>query len=133
MADPGSPVRVIIDTDPSAGIPGADIDDVLAIAFALGSPELVVEGLTVVAGNVELEQGVLSALATLEALGRPDVPVYAGADRALVRERDEIATFLRARRDDPLVQELWAGVPPPSSGLRPQSIRAAEFIAETVL
>jgi purine nucleosidase len=133
MAGPGSPIRVIIDTDPSAGIPGADIDDILAIAFALGSPELVVEGLTIVAGNVELTDGVASALATLEALGRPDVPVYAGADRGLVRERAEISGFLRARREDPQIRQLWAGVPPPTSGLRPQSIRAAEFIAQTVL
>src|SRR5262249_30881453 len=91
------------------------------------------EGLTVVAGNVELEEGVASALATLEALGRADVPVYAGADRALVRDRREIASFLRARRDDPLVRQLWAGVPAPTSGLQPQSVRAAEFIVETVL
>jgi inosine-uridine nucleoside N-ribohydrolase len=133
MAGPAAPTRVIIDTDPSAGIPGADIDDVLAIAFALGSPELVVEGLTVVAGNVELEDGVASALATLEALGRPDVPVYPGAARALIRERAEITGFLRARRDDPLAHQLWSAVPRPISGLRPQSIRAAEFIMETVL
>lgn len=133
MAGPAQPTRVIIDTDPSAGIPGADIDDVLAIAFALGSPELLVEGLTVVAGNVELQDAVASALAALEALGRPDIPVYPGAARALVRERAEITAFLRARRDDPLAHELWAGVPRPTPGLRPQSIRAAEFIVETVL
>ncbi len=133
MAPPASPTRVIIDTDPSAGIPGADIDDVLAIAFALASPELTVEGLTVVAGNVELDEAVASTLLTLEILDRPDIAVYPGAARALVRERAEISSFLKARRDDPLAHELWAEVPRPASRLRPQSIRAAEFIVETVL
>jgi inosine-uridine nucleoside N-ribohydrolase len=125
--------RIILDTDPSAGIPGADIDDILAIALALADPELVVEGLTIVAGNVELAEGVASALQTLEMLGRRDVPVHAGAARALVRERDEIRDFLRARRDDPLAAQLWAGVARPSSALTPRSGRAAEFIVETVL
>jgi len=128
-----APTRAIIDTDPSAGIPGADIDDVLAIAFALASPELVVEGLTVVAGNVELDEAVASTLLTLEILDRPDVPVYPGAARPLIRQRGEITAFLRARRDDPLARELWAEVPRPASRLRAQSIRAAEFIVETVL
>lgn len=125
--------RVIIDTDPSAGVPGADIDDILAIAFALGCPELAVEGLTVVAGNVELEDAVPSALAALEALGRPDLPVYVGAARPLVRPRAEIGEFLRARRDDPLAHELWREVPRPSSGLGPRPGRAAEFIVDTVM
>ena len=125
--------RLLIDTDPSAGIPGADVDDVLAIAFALGSPDAALEGLTIVAGNVELEEAVASALLTLEVLDRPGVPVYPGAAKPLVRERAEIREILRARRDDPLARELWADVPRPVARLRPQSIRAAEFTIETVL
>ena len=49
-ADAQSPRRVIIDTDPG-------IDDAMAILLALNSPELKVEALTVVAGNVEAWQG----------------------------------------------------------------------------
>lgn len=128
-----SPRRVIIDTDPSAGVPGADVDDVLALAWALGCPELRVEGVTVVAGNVELAEAVPSALQTLEVLGREDVPVYAGAARPLVRAREEIAAFLRARRDDPLAHALWRDVPPPATRLAPRPGRAAEFIVETVM
>ncbi|TMJ11828.1 MAG: nucleoside hydrolase, partial [Bacillati bacterium ANGP1] len=41
--------RVIIDTDPG-------IDDTMAIILALASPELRVEGLTIVRGNVGVEQ-----------------------------------------------------------------------------
>ena len=127
------PRRVIIDTDPSAGVPGADVDDVLALAWALGCPELAVEGITVVAGNVELAEAVPSALQTVEVLGRGDVPVYAGASRPLVREREEITAFLRSRRDDPLAHALWGDVPPPATTLAPRPGRAAEFIIETVM
>ena len=40
--------KLIIDTDI-----GTDIDDALAIVFALASPELDLEGLTIVDGDVE--------------------------------------------------------------------------------
>ena len=45
-----SPQRVIIDTDPGT-------DDALAILLALNSPELRVEALTIVAGNVTAPAG----------------------------------------------------------------------------
>ena len=41
------PKQVLIDCDPG-------IDDALALAFAHGSPELDVVGVTTVAGNVDL-------------------------------------------------------------------------------
>lgn len=49
------PQRVIIDTDPG-------IDDAMAILLALNSPELKVEALTVVPGNVDGRQGLENAL-----------------------------------------------------------------------
>jgi hypothetical protein len=48
-----APRRVIIDTDPGT-------DDALAILLALNSPELKVEALTVVPGNVTASQGLES-------------------------------------------------------------------------
>ena len=71
-----SPRRVIIDTDPG-------IDDAMAILLALNSPELKVEALTVVAGNVEAWQGLENALKILSLAGRCDVPVAAGAHHPL--------------------------------------------------
>ncbi|HTT00878.1 MAG TPA: nucleoside hydrolase [Steroidobacteraceae bacterium] len=70
--------RIIIDTDPG-------VDDALAIFLALKSPELHVEALTVVAGNVTLDLTVANALRLLEIAGRPDIPVAAGAARPLKR------------------------------------------------
>ena len=75
---PAAPRRVIIDTDPGT-------DDALAIFLALNSPELKVEALTPVAGNVPLELTLPNALRLLEIAGKSHIPVAAGADRPLVR------------------------------------------------
>jgi inosine-uridine nucleoside N-ribohydrolase len=71
-----SPRRVIIDTDPG-------IDDAMAILLALNSPELKVEALTVVPGNVEGRQGLENALKIVSLAGRCDVSVAAGAQHPL--------------------------------------------------
>jgi inosine-uridine nucleoside N-ribohydrolase len=71
-----SPRRVIIDTDPG-------IDDAMAILLALNSPELKVEALTVVPGNVEAWQGLENALKLISLAGRCDVSVAGGAQHPL--------------------------------------------------
>ena len=71
--------KVIIDTDPG-------IDDALAILLALNSPELDVQALTVVPGNVPLRQGTENALKLVTLTDRCDVPVAAGAERPLVQK-----------------------------------------------
>ncbi|MDQ7820182.1 MAG: nucleoside hydrolase [Armatimonadota bacterium] len=69
---------MIIDTDPG-------IDDAMAIVLALASPDVRVEGLSIVFGNTSAEQGARNALAVLETAGRPDIPVAIGARKPLVR------------------------------------------------
>jgi len=71
--------KVIIDTDPGA-------DDALAILLALNSPELDVKALTVVAGNVVVEQGLANALRLVSLAQRCDVPVAKGASHPLVQK-----------------------------------------------
>jgi purine nucleosidase len=63
-------VRLLIDTDTAS-------DDAVALLLALRTPGVAVEAITVVAGNVEVEQGVQNALYTVDLAGG-DVPVYAG-------------------------------------------------------
>ena len=63
--------RVLIDTDPG-------VDDAVAIALALASPEFDVVGVVAVAGNVPLEKTALNARRVLELARRLDVPVAAG-------------------------------------------------------
>jgi purine nucleosidase len=68
----------LIDTD-------AGSDDAVAVLMAFRHPDIDVKAITVVSGNVPLEQGVKNSLYFTE-LGEVDVPVYAGADRPLIRE-----------------------------------------------
>ncbi len=68
--------RVIIDTDPG-------VDDAMAILLALNSPELKVEALTVVPGNVDGRQGLENALKIVSLAGRCDVLVSGGAQHPL--------------------------------------------------
>lgn len=75
-----APMPIIIDCDPGQ-------DDALAILLALGSPEdLEVLAVTAVAGNVPLALTEVNARKLVALAGRTDVPVYAGADRPLVRD-----------------------------------------------
>src|SRR2546430_9678912 len=70
---------VLIDTDPG-------IDDALALLLAWGSPEISVEAITTVAGNVSVEQGMVNVFRLL-ALRKPTPrPVVAlGAAEPLAR------------------------------------------------
>jgi len=71
--------KIIIDTDPGK-------DDAVAILLALAAPEeLEVVSLTAVAGNVPLARTEGNARALLELGGRPEIPVYAGCARPMVR------------------------------------------------
>jgi purine nucleosidase len=61
----------LIDTDTAS-------DDAVALLMALRHPDVTVEAITVVAGNVPLDLAVQNALYTRDLAGS-DVPVYAGA------------------------------------------------------
>jgi inosine-uridine nucleoside N-ribohydrolase len=73
-----SPTPIILDVDPGH-------DDAVAIMLACGAPELELLGVTTVAGNVPLEKTTRNALRVLSVVGRPGVPVAAGAAAPLVR------------------------------------------------
>src|ERR1700684_4246319 len=65
------PIPVIFDTDI-----GDDIDDALALALALQSPELDVKGITTVFGDTQ-RRGQLARY-LLKVFGREDIPVAVG-------------------------------------------------------
>lgn len=91
-----SAVPVVLDTDPGLGEPGSDIDDGLAIALALRSPELDVRALTIVNGNVDAATGTDVARRLLARLRRDDVPVALGATRPLVRDMAPVRALFDA-------------------------------------
>jgi inosine-uridine nucleoside N-ribohydrolase len=95
-----TPTRIVLDTDPGLGAPGADIDDGLAIALALRSPELVLEALTIVVGNVDVRAGAANAAALLQRLGATHVPVAVGAGHPLVEDLAPLRRLFDAHLPD---------------------------------
>ena len=73
-----SPKSVILDVDPGH-------DDAVALMMACGAPELDVRAVTTVAGNATLPNTTRNALRVLSLIGRPDLPVAAGATKPLTR------------------------------------------------
>jgi inosine-uridine nucleoside N-ribohydrolase len=90
-------MRVIIDTDPAMGSVGGDPEDCFAIMLALNSPELQVEGITVVQGNVPVDHGYANAVHWLELLGRSEVPVMAGLELPMSPVRTRQRRWLEQR------------------------------------
>jgi purine nucleosidase len=109
---------IIIDTDPGQ-------DDAVAILLALASPEFHVLGVTAVAGNVPLSLTELNARKICELGGRPDIKVFAGCDRPMVRDlvtAEEVHG--RTGLDGP-------DLPDPKMPLQPQ--HAVDFLIETLM
>ena len=75
-----TPQRVIFDTDI-----GTDVDDCLALAVLLGSPEIDLVGVTCVYGDVHLRGRMVARL--LRMAGRDDIPIYLGAAQTLMGVR----------------------------------------------
>jgi len=69
--------RFVIDTDTAS-------DDAVALVMALQHPDVCVEAITVVAGNVPLDLGVQNALYTVERCAK-NVAVHAGIAKPLLR------------------------------------------------
>jgi purine nucleosidase len=110
---------IIIDTDPG-------LDDAVAILLAFAAAEeLEVLGLVAVAGNLPLAQTERNARRVCELAGRPDVPVYAGCARPILRP---LATAARVHRETERDRLL---LPDPTIALQPQ--HGVDFLVETLL
>jgi purine nucleosidase len=112
------PKRILFDTDPG-------IDDACAILLALASPELSVEGLTIVHGNCSLEQAITNALAVLELANAAHIPVARGCDLPLVQPS------LLAPETHGLTGLGYAKVSAPRA--QPIALHAIDFLIEQIL
>ncbi|HEX9112696.1 MAG TPA: nucleoside hydrolase [Terriglobales bacterium] len=112
-----SPFRVIIDTDPG-------VDDALALLLAMRSPELKIEAITPVAGNVPLELTLPNALRMVEIAGRSDIPVAAGAKSPLMRR---LVTATYAHGENGLGGAIF-----PEPTTKPVAAPAPELIRQIV-
>src|ERR1700692_1203929 len=79
------PRALLIDTDTAS-------DDAVALIMALRAPGVRVAAITTVAGNVPVMQSTRNALYTAELCGA-NVPVYAGADKPLLRKYENATWF----------------------------------------
>ena len=110
--------KIIIDTDPGQ-------DDAVAILLALASPELEVLGITAVAGNVPLALTEKNARKICELAGRPEVKVFAGATRPMVRSL--------VTAEDVHGKTGLDGPELPEPGMPLQEQHAVDFIVETLM
>jgi purine nucleosidase len=108
--------RFLIDTDTAS-------DDAVALVMAMQHPGVQIEAITVVAGNVPVEQGVQNALYTVE-LCQQDIPVHRGMPGPLTRPL-ETAQFVHG-------QDGMGDFGLPLRGRSPTSGHAVEVLLETI-
>jgi len=109
--------RVLIDTDPG-------VDDAFALLLAMRSPELKIEAITAVAGNVPLELTLPNALRMVEIAGRTDIPVAPGAKAPLLRR---LVTAAYAHGENGLGGAVF-----PEPTIKPVAEHAAELIRSVI-
>lgn len=110
--------RLILDTDPG-------IDDALALFLALASPEVQLEAITTVSGNVSIEHTTRNALALLELAGRPEIPVARGCAGPLLSTPVEAADVHGANG--------LGGVILPEPQKRPVEQHAVDILIEKIM
>ena len=106
----------LIDTDTAS-------DDAVALVMAMQAPDVQIEAITVVAGNVPVDQGVQNALYTVELCGKA-VPVYRGMPAPLTRPL-ETGQFAHG-------QDGMGDIGLPLSGRKPASRNAIQALCETI-
>ena len=113
--------KIILDTDI-----GDDIDDALALAFAIMSGKLNILGVTTVFRNAA--QRAELGCCVLDALGRTDIPVYAGIGKTLLQsvpDWEQVANDHRPRQMEVLNKQ--------QPSVQPKQGNAVDFIIETVM
>src|SRR5215207_4708 len=112
------PQKILFDTDPG-------IDDACALLLALASPELSLEGLSIVHGNCSLEQATTNALSVLELAKAGHIPVSKGCELPLVQPS------LLAPETHGDTGLGYAKLPAPRA--RPIGQHGVDFLIETIL
>lgn len=113
-------VKMILDLD-------TGIDDAMALAYAVASPEIELIGVTTIFGNVTLETSSNNTLALLDLLNSSNVPVYPGCANAKGRPGLHVVD-----KD----VEIYHGkngignITIPASTRKPETKHAADFMIE---
>jgi inosine-uridine nucleoside N-ribohydrolase len=110
--------RIILDTDPG-------LDDALALFLVLASPEVQLEAITTVSGNVHVDLTTRNALALLEFTAHTAIPVARGCDRPIARQ-PIVADYVHGHNG-------LGGLSLPEPQLRPVHQHAVDLIIEKVM
>jgi len=116
------PKRIIIDTDPAMGTKGGDPEDCFAIMLALNSPELQIEGITTVQGNVPVERGFSNVTYLLNEL-KKDIPIHSGIPGTFDEDRSKERSWLGQRENMEQITPLLT--------IDKEKIDAPSFISST--
>lgn len=106
----------LIDTDTAS-------DDAVALVLAMQYPGVQIEAITVVAGNVPVDQGVQNALYTVE-LCQQSIPVYRGMPGPLIQPLDT-AQFVHG-------QDGMGDIGLPLTGRSPAPAQAVQVLIDTI-
>ncbi|MDP7343305.1 MAG: nucleoside hydrolase, partial [Alphaproteobacteria bacterium] len=118
MSNNDKPLPLIIDCDPGQ-------DDAIALMLAMASPaELELLGICAVAGNVPLRLTEANARCIRDVAGRPEVAVFAGCPRPMVKVL-ETAEYVHGKSGID-----GAGLPEPSRGL--EAAHAVDWLVGTL-
>lgn len=85
----GGKIKVIVDQDAR----GPCSTDMQSVLMFVQSPDVHVLGVTIVSGDLWMEQQTRHTLRALEIAGRTDIPVYRGAVFPLLNSREEAARW----------------------------------------
>jgi inosine-uridine nucleoside N-ribohydrolase len=113
------PTRVILDVDTGT-------DDAVALMTAALSPDIELVGATTVNGNTGVEYTTENTLRVFDWIGMPEVPVFRGMDRPMVRPQPDLGMASR-------IHGNLLDLPPVSHGatLRPE--HAVDWLIQTYL
>lgn len=132
MERENSSLRLVIDTDPGNGIPGANTDDGIAIALAAYSQLVDLVGVSTVSGNTSREEGAATASWLLKELA-VDAPVVCGEPYVNARRVREWVEEAQRKRTGELAQKLWGPAPFAVSSADAFNEGAVDWLAQTVL
>jgi inosine-uridine nucleoside N-ribohydrolase len=79
---PEAKTLLLIDVD-------TGIDDALGLLYACAAPGVSIVGVSTVAGNVDLKRATRNTRAVLALAGRPDIPVWPGCVRPILRAAED--------------------------------------------
>ncbi|CAN5248404.1 nucleoside hydrolase [soil metagenome] len=112
--------KLILDVDTGT-------DDAVAIMLAALHPDLELVACTTVNGNAEVSYCTDNTLRVLDHIGRPDIPVYEGLHRPIVREDFPVPRG----KDDAATKIHGKTLPLPATSRAKSNIGAVEFLIET--